>query len=67
MKKLNRRVGPPWGDDMEQALIAQDEALHRQPVLSLSDRRSLRSRLLLKLGIALSVLCLLCALLGKYF
>src|SRR5260370_35320784 len=25
MKKLNRRVPPPWGDDMEEALRAQYE------------------------------------------
>jgi type VI protein secretion system component VasF len=66
MDKLNRRVPPPWGDDMEEALRAQDEALRRQPALSPSDRRSLRSRLFLKLGIALALLCFLCAFLGKY-
>jgi hypothetical protein len=43
MKKLSKRVRPPWGDDMEEALRAQYEALRRQAVSSPSGRWSSRS------------------------
>jgi hypothetical protein len=69
MKKLNRRVPPPWGDDMEEALRAQYEARRRQAVLSPSGRSSSRSRLIFKLGviIALPLVWLLYALLSGHF
>jgi hypothetical protein len=69
MKKLNRRVLPPWPDDMEEALRAQYEALRRQPALSRSGRWSSRSRLLFKLGviIALALVWFLYALLSRGF
>jgi hypothetical protein len=68
MKKLNRRAPPPWGDDAEEALRAQYEALQRQAVLSPSGRSS-RSRLIFKLGviIALPLIWLLYALLSRHF
>jgi hypothetical protein len=54
---------------MEEALRAQDEALRRQAALSPSDRWSLRSRLLFKLGviIALALVWFLYALLSRHF
>jgi hypothetical protein len=69
MKKLNSRVPPPWGDDMEQALRAQYEAPRRQRVLSPSGRWSSRSRLIVKLGviIALPLVWFLYALLSRHF
>jgi hypothetical protein len=69
MKKLNRRVPPPWGDYTEEALRAQYEALRRQGVLSLSGRWSSRSRLIFKLGviIALPLVWFLYALLSRHF
>jgi hypothetical protein len=69
MKKLNRRVPPPWGDDAEEALKSQYEALQRQAVLSPSGRWSSRSRLIFKLGviIALPLIWLLYALLSRHF
>ena len=65
MKKLNRRVPPPWGDDTEEALSAQYEALRRQAVLSPSGRWSSRSRLIFKLGVIIALL--LYGLLRRYF
>jgi hypothetical protein len=69
MKKLNRRVRPPWGDDMEEALRAQYQALRRKAVLSPSGRRSSRSRLLFKLSviIALSLVSFLYVFLSRHF
>jgi hypothetical protein len=68
MKKLNRRVLPPWGDDMEEALRAQYEAPRRQAVLSPSGRWSSRSRLIVKrVIIALPLVWLLYALLSRHF
>jgi hypothetical protein len=68
MKKLNRRAPPPWGDDAEEALRAQYEALQRQAVLSPSGRSS-RSRLIFKLGVIISLplIWLLYALLSRHF
>jgi hypothetical protein len=65
MKKLNRRVPPPWGDDMEEALKAQYEARGKRAVLSPDGRWSWRSRLILKLGVIIALL--LYGLLRKYF
>jgi hypothetical protein len=65
MKKLNRRVPPPWGDDMEEALEAQQEALRRQAVSSPDGRWSWRSRLIFKLGVIIALL--LYGLLRRYF
>jgi hypothetical protein len=65
MKKLNRRVPPPWGDDMEEALEAQYEARRRRAVLSPDGRWSWRSRLFLKLGVIIALL--LYGLLRRYF
>lgn len=67
MKKLNRRVQSPWGDDMDEALSAQYEALRRQAELSPSGRW--RSRLLPKLGviIALALAWFLYAFLSRHF
>jgi hypothetical protein len=65
MKKLNRPVPPPWGDDMEEALEAQDEARRRQAVSSTDGWWSWRSRLILKLGVIIALL--LYGLLRKYF
>ena len=51
MKNRNRRVPPPWGDDLEEALRAQDKELRKQSVSSPSGRWSSRSRLHFKLGV----------------
>jgi hypothetical protein len=70
-KKLNKRVQPPWSDDMEEALVAQREAPRRQTALLPSGRWSSRSRLviLFKLGVILALLlvCFLYALLSCRF
>ena len=65
MKRLNRRVPPPWGDDMEEALKAQDDALRRQAVSSPDGRWSWRSRLIFKLGVIIALL--LYGLLRRHF
>ena len=69
MKKLNRCVRPPWGNDMEEALRARDKALPRKAVLSPSGRWSSRSRPLFKLGviIALALVWFLYTLLSRHF
>jgi hypothetical protein len=69
MKKLNRRVRPPWPDDLEEALHTQYQVPRRQPVLSLPGRWSSRSRLLSKLAavIVLAVVWFLYALLSRHF
>jgi hypothetical protein len=69
MKKLNRRVPPPWGDDMEEALRAQYEALRRRAMLWPSGRWSSRSRVVFKLGviIALPLVWFLYVLLRRHF
>ena len=38
MQKENDHVLPPWGDDMEEALMAQGEAI-RKKIISVSRRR----------------------------
>ncbi len=38
MQKENDRVPPPWGDDMEEALTAQAEAI-RKKTISVLHRR----------------------------
>ena len=34
MQKENDRVLPPWGDDMEEALMAQGEAMRKKDIRS---------------------------------
>jgi hypothetical protein len=69
MKKLNSRVRAPWPDDLEEAFQAQYQVSRRQPVLSPSGRWSSRSRLLFKLGVAISLALVwfLYALLSRHF
>lgn len=42
MRKVPKRVPHPWSEDMEEALIAQHEAMKRQPEAVPSKRRSWR-------------------------
>jgi hypothetical protein len=32
VQKENKRVPPPWGDDMEEALMAQSEAIRKKTI-----------------------------------
>ena len=57
MQKENNRVPPPWGDDMEEALLAQGEAMRKE--ISVPRRRRLsrcRSTTLRVLGLIIAIL-----------
>jgi len=58
MQKENDRVPPPWGDDVEEAVMAQGEAIRKQTI-SVPRRRWLswcRSTTLRGLGLIIAII-----------